>query len=99
MISKKTYETIGEKIVGYESVVRFYERNPDGRFQTKSNLRRIADEINLDLSKDWTKNNSNKFCALRNRIAEEINSELGENRAEDNSNKLYSLQKRIEKFI
>ncbi len=73
MISrKKPHETIIEKIAGYENVVKFYEKNIDGRFHTKSNLIKILKEINLELNKKQTKENYTKLDSFYNRLGKFI---------------------------
>ena len=71
-LSKKPYETIREKINGYENVAKFYERNCDGRFQNKKGLINILNEINLELNKKQKEKYFNKLCYLQDRISKFI---------------------------
>ena len=66
---KKPYETTEQKIGGYEEIIKFYERNSEGRFQTKSNLKKILNEIYSELDKDQTRDNLSKLYILQNRIS------------------------------
>lgn len=68
MIIKKGYETIREKISGYESVAKYYEKNRGARFQTKRNLIKIVNEINLELEKKQTKEDHIQLDSLYNKL-------------------------------
>ena len=67
----KKFERITEqKRREYEKVVNFYERNREGRFQNKNDLKKILDEINIELNEKQTTNNlnRNKLYSLGNRL-------------------------------
>ena len=51
MITKNFTKQLGKKINEYGEVVNFYEKNREGRFQTKNDLKKISNEINLELEK------------------------------------------------
>jgi len=68
MIVRKTGEPIEQRIQNYESVINFYERNRDGRFQDKKNLYIIAENIDLELEKKHKKEHFAKLSSLQNRI-------------------------------
>ncbi len=72
MITKKFYETTGQKINEYGEVVNFYEKNREGRFQTKNDLKKISNEINLELEKGQTENNLYRLSLLQKRISKFI---------------------------
>lgn len=67
----KKFERITEqKRREYEKVVNFYERNREGRFQSKNDLRKILDEIKIELDKKQTTKNldRDKLYSLGNRL-------------------------------
>ena len=63
---------IEQKIARYDSIISFYERNRGKRFQTKSNLKVIANEINSELGKVHKKKCFDKLSSLKYRIFEFI---------------------------
>jgi len=69
VIAKTIYERIEQKVADYETVANFYERNRESRFQTKIGLKRILNEINLELDKGQTDRNLEKLFDLQKRIS------------------------------
>jgi len=66
---KKPYEIVEQKIEGYDAVIKFHERNRESRFRTKIGLKRILNEINLELDKGQTDRNLEKLFDLQKRIS------------------------------
>ena len=65
---KNQTETIERKIMGYERVANFYEKNRKEKFQNKQGLNRVLNEIKLELNKNQKINNLNKLSYLQDRI-------------------------------
>ena len=69
VIAKTIYGRIEQKIADYETVANFYERNRESRFQSKTGLKRILSEINLELDRGQSTKNLDKLSNLQERIS------------------------------
>ena len=62
---KKIYEETWKKIANYKTIANFYERNREARFQNKIGLKKIAEEIDLELDKTQTADNLKRLKIIR----------------------------------
>ena len=69
MPTKNVYGRMEQKIADYETVANFYERNRELRFQTKSGLKKIADEIDLELDRGQTADNLERLKILKTKFS------------------------------